>query len=379
MKIAWLHSHLLNPNSGGTRYITDFITGLKKLGVEVDLYCDQISDQSRSYFKEKNIKVTIIDKLSTWSAIYWLTLPLRIINKRSFFNSLKSEYDVFITSMFPMNLVPQALNVKCVQICFEPYAFFYDSKYITKFKITVQLFFKLMSILYSNQDRIFTSKSKLIITVSESSKKKIKNVYKMNSKIIRASVDSSRKKNVQKKSINEFRNKFNGSPLLLHTTDYTGNKATNFVVEIVSKLKKYFPKIKLLLVYYINDQKVFIDIKNKYKNNSSIIVLNAFPHEQMPLVYTSVDYVIQPNIDRGESWPLREAILFKTPIIGGMLCEECFSEQFSIKINPIDLDSSVNRVKDFINRKRYEFSFNSIEKYSLDLNTKKLLKYISKI
>lgn len=376
MKIAWFHSHLLNTNSGGSRYVKDYAIFLAKNGFEIDIYCDQADKSLIKYFKKNRINVIELDALSTYSPIYWLTLPIRVQKKKKKIKKIQNKYDLFISSMFPMNLVLEPYSNKVIQICFEPFAFFYDNEFLKQFNPFHIVFFKLMKFFYSRLDIEATKKNKTIITISANSQKKIKKIYKKKSELVFAGVDSDIYKKISREKINQFQQKYKGSPLLLHTTDYTGTKGTDQLIKIINKLYKDFPHIKLIVTYYLNDKKVLNQMIEKYKRLDFIKIRSAFPYEYLPVVYNSVECVIQPNINRSESWPLREALSAGTSIVGGEISEEATLTSNSLKINVNDHEKSVKNLRTFLNQLKKRNTKKIKSPYDLSINGAKLIKII---
>ena len=105
MKIAWFHSHLLHPNSGGTRYLLDYCIGLCERGHEVTVFCDVIDKALRSTMHDSGIKTVSMDIFSTNSPVYWVLLPALLLWKRIYYHRQIKTFDVLITTMFPMNIL----------------------------------------------------------------------------------------------------------------------------------------------------------------------------------------------------------------------------------------------------------------------------------
>ena len=128
MRIAWFHSHLLNPNSGGTRFVMDYAGGLSRNhGHRVTLFVDVAAPEARGYLAEKGVDLVELDTRSTNSPIYYLTLPWRINRKRRQLAERMADFDICVNSMFPMNVLTADFAMPRVQMCYEPFAFFYDA------------------------------------------------------------------------------------------------------------------------------------------------------------------------------------------------------------------------------------------------------------
>jgi glycosyltransferase involved in cell wall biosynthesis len=69
--------------------------------------------------------------------------------------------------------------------------------------------------------------------------------------------------------------------------------------------------------------------------------LGCLPKEKLPLYYSAVDFVCQPSINQPANWPLKEALLCGTPIIGGIKSEEIRDFINGCGIEVRDTDASV--------------------------------------
>src|SRR5262245_12901282 len=79
LRVAWLHSHLLNFFSGGTQYALTFAAFLQReLRCDVRFIVDTAGAEARAYLKQQNVELVELDRASTNSALYWLTLASRL-------------------------------------------------------------------------------------------------------------------------------------------------------------------------------------------------------------------------------------------------------------------------------------------------------------
>ena len=138
LKIMWLHSHLSIP-SGGTKYVLEVIRELSK-NHHVDLYVQKATPQFEQSFKKAGINITTMSKYSTSDVLFWLNFSRHIKNQINFLQNQAKNYDVVISSMFPMNIIANSLNLPHLQSCFQPFAFFWDPLMIEKLPILKRLF-----------------------------------------------------------------------------------------------------------------------------------------------------------------------------------------------------------------------------------------------
>lgn len=356
MKIFWLHTHFRHLNSGGTRLVFEIATYLtNKLGHQVEFMVDTASEDSRHECEKLGIKLHEIDTTSTNSAVYWLSLPLRLIFKKNKIKKIVDRDSVIINSMFPMNILSTTLPNKRIQICFEPYAYFYDKVFLSSLSYLEKLFFKTMSKLYSHLDKESTQNMSAVITVNKTNISKFKTVYNITPDVLYVGLDSSRYfKQIKNKKIDELKKTYRGSPLLLHTTDMSGTKGTTYLLEIIKELTKEFPDIKLLITIYVNtieNKKILFKKITDLKIESNITLLGLLKVNELPIYYNLVDFVCQPSINQPSSWPLKESLLCETPIIGGVESEEVVPLKNGIRINIRDISTSSKQVAHLIRQK----------------------------
>src|SRR5262245_59671774 len=118
LRIAWFHSHLLHINSGGTRFVLDYSEGLHRYhGHDVTIFCDVACAEAARQIRVAGIRLVELDRSSTNSPIYWLTLPYRIRRKRRELKEMMRDQDVIVNSMFPMNWLVCEYALPKLQIC----------------------------------------------------------------------------------------------------------------------------------------------------------------------------------------------------------------------------------------------------------------------
>lgn len=355
MRIAWFHSHLLNANSGGTRFVLDYSEGLHRYhGHEVTLFCDIASAETRGQMAERGLKLVELDTVSTNSPRYWLTLPLRLKNKRAVLAQTISEYDFIINSMFPMNWLTADLALPKLQMCYEPFAFFYDLGFLQNFKLHQRLFFRMMKLLYAGQDRIATRKMPRVLTINQTNIPKLREEYGLDATAVYAGIDTDLYHRADAAAIAEIRAKHSGQPLLFHSTDLTGIKGSYPLLEVIAALRNDYPHIKLLFTVYVNDpvgtEKFLYRIK-ELNLSGNVEFLGCLPRRQLPLYYSAVDFVCQPSVNQPANWPLKEAMLCGTPIIAGAESEEAEDFVNGVKVDIRSGAAAAIKIKALFNRR----------------------------
>jgi len=355
MKIAWFHSHFLHPNSGGSRFVIDYASGLKNIHKQdIQVYCDMANEEARKLFKAENIPLIELDTNSTNSAFYWLTLTSRLKRKKKYLRENISSDTMLISSMFPMNLLVNSLPNPSIQMCYEPFAFFYDSNFLRNFKSIYRLFFKVMRLIYSTKDYQATNQAKVLLTINETNIPKIKTVYGRTPGVVYAGIDVDLYKRSDISVVKNLRKKHHGNPLLFHSTDLTGTKGSYFLLDVIKLLKDEFPKIKLLFTIYVNDPigtQFFMEKIKELGIDKNCEFLGCLAKDKLPDYYSSVDFVCQPSLNQPANWPLKEALLCETPIIGGIESEEVVDFVNGVKVNIKNSAESANKIIELIKKR----------------------------
>ncbi len=374
MKIAWFHGHMLHTNSGGTRFVVDYATGLKRLfNHEVSVFCDCASKEVVERLSAGQVSVIQTDHISTHRPLYWLTLFWRNARKRKHLrHHLESTFDCIISSLFPMNVLIADFDVPKVQMCYEPFAFFYDAEFLKTFTVPQQLFFKLMKMFYEKGDKVAAAKMDQILTVNKTNLPKIEAIYGRSAIPVYAGIDPRSHPRASSDEIAGIRAKHPGSPLLFHSTDLTGIKGTYPLLKTIKLLLPDFPNLKLLVTVYLDLPGGIARLRKRIMKTGladHVEYLGCLPKEQLPLYYCAVDFVCQPSLNQPASWPLKEAMLCGTPIIGGAESEEVDGKN-GVSINVADPEQSAIVLRNLFTRGRSWFSIDIEElkaTYSIDV------------
>lgn len=326
MRIAWFHSHLLHVNSGGTRFVLDYTEALQRShGHQITLFCDVASREAVTQVEKAGMKLVQLDRESTNSPAYWLTLPARIKRKRAELKKVLQDYDFIINSMFPMNWLVCDFKLPKIQICYEPFAFFYDKGFLQNFRLHHRLFFRAMKLLYAGTDKAAVEKMDQVITVNKTNIPKLFEEYGITASPVYAGIDTDMYKRAGEQEIEELRKKHPGFPLLFHSTDLTGIKGSYPLLDVIAELRNTCPEVKLLFTVYVNDPvgtEKFLKRISELNLRGNVEFLGCLPKEKLPLYYSAVDFVCQPSINQPANWPLKESLLCGTPIIAGIESEE---------------------------------------------------------
>ncbi len=296
-------------------------------------------------------ELVTLDTSSTNSPLYWLTLAPRVAMKRRRLQGEIASYDMAITSMFPMNWVIESLQIPKIQVCYEPFAFFYDSRFKSSLRIHERLFFALTSVLYARFDRRSTRSIDRAVTVNETNVAKIKATYGVEARVVYAGVETSKFSKSRSHEVAALRARYSSEPLLLHSTDLSGTKGTVPLLSIFKRLLATFPRARLLITVYVQNAARLRELEQRIVKlglDASVEILGCLPREALPLYYNAVDIVCQPSLDQPASWPLRESLMCGTSIVGGMQSEEVVEGVNGCRIDVTDVDGSVARLEELL-------------------------------
>lgn len=359
MKLAWFHGNMARTHSGGTRFVIDYALGLRRLFQhEITVFCDQASREVVSTLEAGGVSVVETDRTSTNSPFYWLTLPWRNVRKRKRLAYLERDYRCLINSLFPMNVLVAPFALPKVQVCYEPFAFFYDPGFLRTFTKAQQLFFRVMKVLYEGADKAAVAKMDRILTVNKTNLPKIQAIYGRSATPVYAGIDPRIYHRAAASDIERVRDRHPGNPLLFHSTDLTGIKGTYPLLETVRRLLPDVPGIKLLVTVYLDLPDGIARLKRKIRDmglETNVEYLGCLPKEQLPLYYSAVDFVCQPSLNQPANWPLKEAMLCNTPIIGGVESEEV-DEKNGVRLDVSNPVQAAAILKTLFVRDRSSFS-----------------------
>lgn len=346
VKIIWLHPHFLNW-MGGHQYIYEVVKNLtNKHDFEVTLLASAFSNFSKQKFNEINVNTRQTLGFSTNSFLYWLFLPIFLKIELHIIKKEIRNTDIIITSMFPMNVLAVQSGKKTIQLCFEPYAFFYDNNFILGLGFAKGYFIKLMGKLYSSLDLKATTSIHKIITLSKYTHDWIKDVYSRNDAIVvYEGVDTSFYRPVEDDNL---KRKYKLFSVIFHSTDFTAIKGTSYLIRALPAVVKQLKTTKLLISYTLNDNKakgIIIALAKKLGVLDNIEFVGYISKEQLPAYYSLAKVVVQPSIAQSMSLSVKEAMACETPIITCLEGNEQTSDgKAGFLVNPFDTEKLATRI-----------------------------------
>ncbi|MCJ7740872.1 glycosyltransferase family 4 protein [Candidatus Microgenomates bacterium] len=324
MNVLWLHSHLLYSN-GGTRFIFETALRLRKKH-KVTVVVEKADEKWIAKFAEIGIKVETLSRYSSNSLIYWLLFPIFLIKEKRQLAKLISNQDVVIASMFPLNYLASMFSKPVIYFCFEPFAFFYDKTLLASLSFFKRTGCLLLSKVYQSFDKKGVAYSSRVMTINQSVADWIKKIYGCKpDKITYLGVDTDffRRRDIPKPK------KWKTNLLLLHCTDYTPLKGTEYLLHALLIIKKKYPQVKLIISETVTDKRVRARYLEQAKNLSiaeNVEFLGNLPYQNLPDYYSFSDIVCfaadPETIGTTASLTVLEAMACETPVVRSIGCNE---------------------------------------------------------
>ncbi len=316
MKIAWLNSNF-HHWTGGNKFIFEVTKRLGKY-CRIDVFSQTAEDRIKDMFLKEGIGFKTIGTASTYSMFFWLFLPLYLNRDIENLKTELDEYDVIVVSMFPMNIIAQRMKKKYVQYCFEPYVIFHDKQSISDWSFYRRGFAKLMRLLYAKQDIRATRNAERVLTTVEGVSKWIKRVYDRESLPTYVGVDT---EFFRRKDSDDLIRLYSDRKIILHATDYTALKRSDFIVSAMPDIVRRFPNSLLLITHVFENKKVIKDLLNKIKRlgvERNVQVVGFVSIDDLPFYYSLADVCVYTGIGSGTSCNslfVLESMACETPVV----------------------------------------------------------------
>ncbi len=286
VKIMWLHSHITNA-SGSSKFLKNTLKYLS-VNYEITLFVQKPITFQSEEFKKLPITIIPLGNYSTSDLKFWLTFSSQVKKQKLFLKNQSQNFDLVISSFFPMNIIANELKLKHLQFCFQPFAFFWDSKLIESLPYFKKIFLKFFKKLFGNLDIIATKNSDIILTINNGSKNAIEKIYEKHSIPTFMGIDIEQTKSI-KNTLN-----LENYKILIHTTDWSPLKNTLWLIENFSIIQNHVSQITLM----ITETNIDHSEKNKAlklireKNIKNIIFLGTLSSNDYSKYLASSDIVI---------------------------------------------------------------------------------------
>ncbi|MDH4164300.1 MAG: glycosyltransferase family 4 protein [Nitrospirota bacterium] len=300
MKIAWLHSHFYNW-MGGTKFVLEVTRHLQKFA-PVEIIVQNGNPRVIKKFTDAGMTVHNLHSLSTSSPFFWLGLPFFCRRDARKLRTLldRNGFDAVISSMFPMNHISRLMNCRHIyQYCFEPFAFFWDPVMVGSHGYFTRLALFFLKSCYQRADREGTGAAEIIFTPTQETRNAILQVYDRDSVITYLGVDTDFYRPIAHP---DHSTRYRGKKVLLHSTDFTPPKRTDFLLDALPELRKGVENLKLLITCSLNDATKINSLKTKIARlglEECVEVLGFVDHELLPAYYTLADLVVYPGTSGG--------------------------------------------------------------------------------
>lgn len=313
LRIMFLASHLTN-SSGGTKFVFLLAKELSK-NHDLTLFLQKPPTFFKKELEDAGINVKVLSDCSTGDLKFWLTFSNQIKNQIKYMKNESNFFDVVISVIFPMNIIANSINLPHVQHCFQPFAFFWDPMLISKLPLSQRIFLGIMKILYGKLDIEYTKKSNIISTPTKEVSNYIKEFYGKDSVPTSAGVDSTFKPT----SNQILEKKYQGKKILIHSTDWTFTKNTNWLIDQLIEINKKIKNIKLIITEVKNSgPERDLAIQKIKKYNLDVELCGLIPESLLPSYYSLADLGIYPGVAFKNSaaslWVL-ECMACATPVI----------------------------------------------------------------
>lgn len=373
LKIMWLHSQLTSWG-GGTRFLLEVIKRMSN-NHEISLFLSKSYPDVVDKFSELPIKIETLGKYSTGDIQFWLNFNGQLSSEIEYLKSKSGNFDLVVSSFFPMNVVGNKMGLPHLQYCFEPFAFFWDSFMIKNLPFAKQIFLKLMIVLYGKKDIEATKKSTKILTVNNGVKEWISRIYDRDSTATLLGVDTSFFK---KTFDSELAEKYKGKKVIIHSTDWTPLKRTNWLIDQFIEISSEIADVVLVITEvstHGKERDVAIQ-KITEKKVTNIELCGFLPLEKLPAYYSIADIGIYCGIGQGASAAslfVLECMACETPVIRtNDTTEEVEHEKNGYLFDKDDIENFKRYVLKLLNEKElqehYAIAARSMieERYSWD-------------
>lgn len=326
--VFWIHPHISYWN-GGTRYIYEVLKALSNR-YEIKLIVSAANDGISEEFTRIGIEVIRTNSTSTFSPTYWLTLPIHLWREHTSIKRIIALHPeaTIISTLFPANYLASRAAKNSIQICWEPYAYFYDADLVKSLEIKKRIFTKLTRLLYEHLDTSSTNSAASLLTLNKSTGEWVKKIYnRPPDGYTYMGVDSKHFRNVRSSTI---RDSLKFSHTILHSTDYTELKGTRWAIKALPLIVKTLKDTLLLITtphQNPEEDKKLYNLARSLGVQNNIKIVGSVSYEKLPEYYSSADLLLFTGIgDSGAgaaaSLTVLESLACETPVVRSKYTEE---------------------------------------------------------
>jgi len=309
----WLHSHITNA-SGSSKYIYSSIKELSKK-YEITLFLQKPITYYKSEFEKLPIKIVILSDCSTSDLKFWITFSSQLKKQKRKLKTQYQNFDLIISSFFPMNIVANFIPLPHLQFCFQPYVFFWDKDLVNSQPFHKKLLLKILKSKFGDLDISATRKANSILTINNGSKDFIFQIYQKQAIPTFMGIDPQ----IIIEKTDEMVNKFRERKVLIHTTDWSPAKKTTWLIQQFEEIQRKYENVVLLITETKIEKKSKQIALNFIKERSirNIQFLGTVPRKNLPKYLSIADIVLYTGAGAGitTSLFLLECMALQTPAV----------------------------------------------------------------
>lgn len=345
-RLYWLHPHFYNW-MGGHKFIYEVIVRLRQQHhLDVILVTNGLTASAQRRFQQAGVPIITTLPWSTNNPLYWLLLPLMLWFEKWYLLTVKKidPHAGFISSMFPANRLALSVSPRAVQLCYEPFAFFYDQTFLAGFPLGYRLFAHFTKVCYQGWDRASVQTQRAIMTISQFNRRWISQAYGVDSTVVYEGVDTAFFKPTSSAQLTQ---KYAGRQFIFHSTDYTPIKGTTFLIQALPGILAARPQTKLVISETMPDspmKKDVLDLASRLKVRQAIEFAGFLPYEELPAYLSHAAVVIQPSINQSMNLTIKEAMACETAVITSLEGNEQTADgEAGFLVDPHDTGTLVKR------------------------------------
>ncbi len=313
---------------GGTKYIYEVVQQLhaQEPKRKIVIVVEDASVFAKKQYKQLGVELLSLESLTSTHPLYWLFLPFFILQNTQKIRLLLTrkrmiaEETVIISSMFPMNVIAHLLKYPHLQLCYEPFAFFYDPEFTAHFSFFKRLFISLIGLWAVPLDKWGTQKAQQVMTLNNTTRKAIHEVYERNAQPVYAGVNT---KLFYPHIRQNLKKRYAGKKIIIHSTDYSPVKKTDQMILLMKKVLKKVPTAHLLITTTIDspqEKKKLLTLAQELGVEKHVEFLGFVPITELPQYYSLATVFVQlassaRSGTASMALPVKEALCCETPAI----------------------------------------------------------------
>jgi phosphatidylinositol alpha-1,6-mannosyltransferase len=169
---------------------------------------------------------------------------------------------------------------------------------------------------YRKWDLVATRSARRVLTLSQFNRDWIKRVYGRDDAVLTyEGVDT---KFFRPAYYAPVRAAHPGDNIILHSTDFTKIKGTEYLIRALPIVKRVIPDAKLLVTHTLSNPKRQLDVERLallLGVSDMVDFIGRVDYQLLPAYYTRASVVVQPSINQSMSLSVKEAMACGIPVI----------------------------------------------------------------